>query len=428
MGFVTSIEKISCNTGGWIAYTRVGSSVSSVCRPPVRGRRRAGWMGREPRRTDVMEEEDAKCPQCGAGLSADQSEGLCVACAVRSALDDASGPTQVGGVEAVPIDEQKFGPYQPIRLLGEGGFGQVFLALQTEPFRRHVALKVLKPGMGGRDVVARFELERQALARMDHPGICKIYDAGETGDGRPYFVMEVCEGPSITKYCRGKNLPLREMIPLYRQVCDAVHHAHQRGVIHRDLKPSNILVTEKGGKRQATVIDFGIAKALEPLLASDTMLTQSFQILGTPSYMSPEQAETGGHDADVRSDVYALGAVFYELLTGSPPVKPEDIRKAGIAAGLRLISEGDTPPPSARLADLKQNTDDFGGLHEPARRVRGDLDWIAMKALAKSRERRYQSADDLGEDLGGSSGVSRSPPVRRESATGLANTCAAIRR
>ena len=308
------------------------------------------------------------------------------------------------------------GPYRIVQVLGEGGFGMVYEALQEEPIRRRVALKVLKAGMDSRAVLSRFEAERQALALMDHPNIAKIIDAGQTERGRPYFVMERVQGVVITDYCEDNRLPLAERIGLFIDVCHAVQHAHQKGVIHRDLKPSNVLVSLVDGSPVPKIIDFGIAKALSAPLTSQTVFTMQGQLIGTPEYMSPEQAEVTGLDVDTRADVYSLGVLLYELLTGTLPFDKDKFREAGIAGIQRLIRESEPPKPSTRLSTLKDEpraadspldhpasppkTPTRGlDLDALARQLRGELDWIVLKCLEKDRTRRYPSVVGLGEDL-----------------------------
>jgi serine/threonine protein kinase/WD40 repeat protein len=326
------------------------------------------------------------------------------------------------------------GRYKLLERIGEGGFGVVFMAEQTEPVNRKVALKIIKAGMDTREVIARFEAERQALALMDHPNIAKILDAGVTGDseskienrkskihlGRPYFVMELVRGMPITGYCDQKNLPTAERLQLFMLVCHAVQHAHQKGIIHRDLKPTNILVTEIDGKPVPKVIDFGVAKALGQRLTEKTLFTAFHQMVGTPAYMSPEQAELSGVDVDTRSDIYSLGVLLYELLTGVTPFDAETLRKAALDEIRRMIRETEPPKPSTRLRQQLVSADArrlhsksaignrqsaIEGSHrllqikETIRLVHGDLDWIVMKALEKDRSRRYETAGSLVEDL-----------------------------
>ncbi|MEZ6234730.1 MAG: serine/threonine-protein kinase [Phycisphaerales bacterium] len=308
-----------------------------------------------------------------------------------------------GATETLPM---WVGPYKAVRRLGEGGFGLVYLAEQSEPIRRQVALKLIRPGMGSPQVVERFMAERQALALMDHPGVAKVFDAGATDDGRPYFAMEYVEGPSITTFARDLNLDDR--IALLVKVCDAVHHAHQKGVIHRDLKPTNILVELEDGVARPKVIDFGIAKALAEPLTGQTLNTLSGQLVGTPEYMSPEQAGSAS-DVDIRGDVYSLGVVLYELLTGMLPFDSARLRSTALADIQRIIREEEPPRPSDRLqkaADQQASGATTTGLErlglEPrdaARRIRGELDWIVGRAMEKDRERRYASAHDLAADL-----------------------------
>jgi serine/threonine protein kinase/tetratricopeptide (TPR) repeat protein len=297
------------------------------------------------------------------------------------------------------------GPYKLLEQIGEGGFGVVFLAEQTQPVRRQVALKVLKPGMDTRQVVARFEAERQALALMDHPNIAKIHDGGETASGRPYFVMELVKGVPITAFCDEAGLPVRERLALFVHVCRAVQHAHQKGIIHRDLKPTNVLVTHHDAAAVPKVIDFGIAKATAGPLTERTLFTQSTQLIGTPLYMSPEQAELNGLDMDTRSDVYSLGVLLYELLTGTTPFQSEALKKVGLDEIRRIIREEEPPTPSQRLRTLDgQACSTISGKRRADGRrlcqtLRGELDWIVMKALAKDRNGRYESAGALAADV-----------------------------
>jgi serine/threonine protein kinase len=296
------------------------------------------------------------------------------------------------------------GPYTLLEQIGEGGFGFVFLAEQQEPIQRKVALKVLKPGMDTREIVARFEAERQALALMDHPNIARVLDAGTTPDGRPYFVMELVKGVSITEFCDNNRLPTAVRLELFLDVCHALQHAHHKGVIHRDVKPSNVMVTLHDGAPVVKVIDFGIAKALVQKLSKRTLLTVHGQMVGTPAYMSPEQAQTSGLDIDTRSDVYSLGVLLYELLTGTTPLEDERLCEANYAELQRLIREEEAPPPSTRLASLGESAAVLAGRRglDAKRLVRllaGDLDWVVMKALEKDRNRRYDTPGHLADDI-----------------------------
>ncbi len=296
------------------------------------------------------------------------------------------------------------GPYKLLDQLGEGGFGVVFLAEQQQPVRRRVALKVLKPGMDTRQVVARFEAERQALALMDHPHIAKVFDGGETPGGRPYFVMELVQGLPVTEFCDDRRLTVRERLTLFVDVCSAVQHAHQKGVIHRDLKPSNVLVAAHDGKPAVKVIDFGIAKAVGQPLTDKSIHTQAMQLLGTPLYMAPEQAGMCALDVDTRTDIYALGVLLYELLTGATPFDPERFRKAGYEEICRILREEEPPRPSARLSGLGPAAPAVtANRRSDAKRLkgllRGELDWVVMKCLEKDRGRRYESASGLARDV-----------------------------
>src|SRR5258706_195618 len=301
------------------------------------------------------------------------------------------------------------GHYKLFQQIGEGGCGVVFMAEQEEPVRRRVALKIIKPGMDTRSVIARFEAERQALALMDHPNIAKIFDAGATESGRPYFVMELVRGNKITEYCDQHSLTTQQRLKLFAQVCHAVQHAHQKGIIHRDIKPSNILVTEtERGDALPVVIDFGIAKATTNQQLTDKTLFTAFEMLiGTPAYMSPEQADLSGVDVDTRTDIYSLGVLLYELLTGSPPFDGGSMMKAGLDEIRRVIRERDPDRPSLRLITMAAaeltTTAQRRQAAPPAlnRSGRRDLDWIVMKALEKDRRRRYETANGLARDVHG---------------------------
>jgi serine/threonine protein kinase/tetratricopeptide (TPR) repeat protein len=296
------------------------------------------------------------------------------------------------------------GPYKLLEQIGEGGFGVVFLAEQQQPLRRRVALKVLKPGMDSRQVIARFEAERQALALMDHPHIAKVLDAGATDAGRPYFVMELVKGIPITQLCDDHRLTTRQRLELFVHVCQAVQHAHHKGVIHRDLKPSNVLVTLHDGTPVPKVIDFGIAKAVGQPLTDKTLVTGFAQMIGTPLYMSPEQAGLSGLDVDTRSDVYSLGVLLYELLTGTTPFEKERLRQSAYDEVLRIIREEEAPKPSTRVSTLGQAAPTVADQRQVdpkrlSRLLRGELDWIVLKALEKDRTRRYATAQELADDL-----------------------------
>lgn len=297
------------------------------------------------------------------------------------------------------------GSYKLLQQIGEGGCGIVYMAEQEQPIRRRVALKLIKPGMDTRQVIARFEAERQALAMMDHPNIARVLDAGANSEGRPFFVMELVRGIPITEYCDQNNLGARERLELFAKVVQAVQHAHQKGIIHRDLKPSNVLVTLHDGVPVPKVIDFGIAKAIEQKLTDKTLFTQFEQFIGTPAYTSPEQAEMSGLDVDTRSDIYSLGVLLYELLVGITPFDSKDLLRSGLSEMRRMIREDEPDRPSARLSTMEAHvrtaTAQRRAASAPAliHQLKGDLDWIVMKCLEKDRTRRYDAAGALGADI-----------------------------
>jgi eukaryotic-like serine/threonine-protein kinase len=353
------------------------------------------------------------CPDCGRPLAVNTPGGMCPACLLG--LGAPAEASQESGGDAAAIDTAdkqseepeheatRIGRYKLLEIIGEGGFGTVWMAEQEQPVRRQVALKVIKLGMDTRQVVARFEAERQALALMDHPNIARVLDAGATEVGRPYFVMELVRGVPITEFCDARRLNTRERLELFIAVCQAVQHAHQKGVIHRDLKPSNILVTEQDGRAVPKIIDFGVAKAIEEPLTDKTLFTRFHQFLGTPAYMSPEQAGLGGLDIDTRSDIYSLGVLLYELLTGQPPLDPRQLREAGYESILKTIREVEPPKPSTQLRRrLSANRLSDSARAQVANRdaeIDQDLDSIVLKALEKDRARRYESANGLAADL-----------------------------
>ena len=298
----------------------------------------------------------------------------------------------------------QIGRYKLLQQIGEGGFGVVYLAEQQHPVRRKVALKIIKPGMDSRAVVARFEAERQALAMMDHANIARVFDGGTTENGCPFFAMELVKGVPITVYCDDNRLTTRARLGLFVEVCKAVQHAHHKGIIHRDIKPSNVMVTLHDGKPVVKVIDFGVAKALNQQLTEKTLFTAFGQMVGTPQYMSPEQAEMSGLDVDTRSDIYSLGVLLYELLTGTTPLESEQLRAAGYAEMQRLIKETEPPKPSTRLSttgDKLTHIADHRSVSPERlhREIKGDLDWIVMKALDKDRGRRYETAASFETDI-----------------------------
>jgi serine/threonine protein kinase len=320
---------------------------------------------------------------------------------VPASAAPAGPPTEPGVIERPGTI---IGPYKLLEQIGEGGFGVVFMAEQQQPLRRKVAFKVVKPGMDSKQVIARFEAERQALALMDHPNIARVLDAGTTDTGRPYFVMELVKGIPITQFCDNNRLTTQERLKLFVQVCQAVQHAHQKGIIHRDLKPSNVLVTLHDGTPVTKVIDFGIAKALGQQLTDKTLFTGFAQMVGTPLYMSPEQAGLSGLDVDTRSDLYSLGVLLYELLTGTTPFDKERLQRSAYEEMLRIIREEEPPKPSTRITTQGQAAETVSTQRQSdpkrlSRMLAGELDWIVMKTLEKDRNRRYESASALAADV-----------------------------
>lgn len=320
-------------------------------------------------------------------------------------MTDSDSPT-VSAVSPSGDDFEPYsiGPYKLLERIGEGGMGEVFLAQQEEPVRRRVALKLIKPGMDTREVIARFEAERQALALMNHSNIARVYDAGTTERGRPYFVMEYIPGLSVDDYCDQERLSTVERLDLFKQICAGVQHAHQKGVLHRDIKPSNIIVTSRDGAPVPKIIDFGVAKALDHRLTEKTLFTKQGQLIGTPAYMSPEQAEFRGLEVDTRSDVYSLGVLLYELLVGEPPFDLGEVKRAALDEVVRKIKETEPHKPSTKLSThsgdskvvaLNRRTNPSTLI----RQVRGDLDWITMKAMEKEIGRRYASVSELSSDV-----------------------------
>jgi serine/threonine protein kinase/tetratricopeptide (TPR) repeat protein len=376
-------------------------------------------MGEEGRRrlADLVAEalehaaadRDAFIDRACAGDDAMASEARSLIAAASQAGGFLEQPTKAEfrrGESTAAIGEGPgavIGNYKLLQQIGEGGFGVVFLAEQREPVRRQVALKIIKLGMDTRAVVARFEAERQALAMMDHPNIARVLDAGATESGRPYFVMDLVQGDPIVQHCDRHGLDTRERLELFCQVCRAVQHAHTKGVIHRDIKPGNVLVATVDGRAVPKVIDFGIAKATEGRLTEKTFFTEFRQMIGTPAYMSPEQAGGSG-DIDTRTDVYSLGVLLYELLTGVTPFDPQELRSAAWGEMQRIIREEDPPKPSTRLSTMRDGLPSVAAQRhtEPSQltaMVRGDLDWIVMRCLEKDRGRRYQSAGSLVDEI-----------------------------
>ena len=343
-----------------------------------------------------------RCPHCGCELPANAPEALCPRCLLQAGLgNDAERTAQTPAIEGPGTH---IGRYELLELVGEGGMGMVYLAEQKEPVRRKVALKIVKLGMDTMHVIARLQAEQQTLAMLDHPNIARVFDAGTTDSGRPYFVMEYVEGVPITKYCDRQKLSIEERLRLFLQVCAAIQHAHQKGVLHRDIKPSNILVSANDHAALPKIIDFGIAKAVHQPLTEQTSITEQGQLLGTPEYMSPEQADMAYGDIDIRSDVYSLGVVLYELLAGAPPFEAETLRQRGVEHIRQIIRNEEPKTPSARLTTLGEQAKEVALMRRTqlltlARRLKKELEWIPLKAMRKEREQRYQSVSELAQDV-----------------------------
>jgi serine/threonine protein kinase/WD40 repeat protein len=353
------------------------------------------------------------CPHCGAGLPEEvAADAACPVCLFKLAFEPASAPggpsedawTGVPPWKDVGAHPLRIGPYRILTVLGQGGMGVVYLAEQEHPIRRKVALKVVKVGMDTREVVARFDTERQALALMSHPNIARVLDAGTSDEGRPYFVMEYVPGIPITDYCDRNRLSTRERLALFITVCQAVQHAHQKGIIHRDLKPSNVLVAIEDGRPVPKVIDFGIAKATHQRLTEQAVFTRHGVLIGTPEYMSPEQAEPGRLEVDTTTDIYSLGVMLYELLVGVLPFDADTLRKAAYAELVRIIQNEGPARPSLRVTGLGAHALDMAKRRDTdvpslRKQLRGDLDWIVLRALEKDRTRRYASASEFAADI-----------------------------
>ena len=387
---------------GWAAVSALFDELQQVPEPG-----RSAWL--DALRAHNPDQHASLLRLLAADAAAEESEFLGSPALVRAIEQDDAVTGEGSGVsraaEAPPDGLSAIGPYRLSRLIGEGGMGEVWLAEQSTPVRRRVALKLIKAGMDTRQVIARFEAERQALAVLDHPTIAKVFDAGETPTGRPYFVMEYVPGEPINTYCDRQRLTTAERIALFLQVCEGVQHAHQKGIIHRDLKPTNILVETREDRALPRIIDFGVAKATAQRLTEKTIVTELGAMIGTPEYMSPEQVEVSGIDVDTRTDVYSLGVILYELLVGALPFDSRMLRSAAFDEVRRVIREVDplrpseraTSPGPATLESAKNRRTEPGRL---AGLLRGDLDWITMKALEKDRTRRYGSPSELAADLG----------------------------
>ncbi len=372
------------------------------CRPPIEKKLFAAVLEKPTRAERAAYLEGA----CGADHALQERiEALLAAHCASDGVLDAPPPSLT--TAPPPVREKPgtvIGRYKLLQAIGEGGFGVVYMAEQKEPVRRKVALKIIKLGMDSKEVIARFEAERQALALMDHPNIARVFDAGTTDTGRPYFVMELVKGVPIVEFCDKNQLPARQRLEIFTAVCQAVQHAHQKGIIHRDIKPSNVLVTLHDGKPVPKVIDFGVAKAMNQELTEKTLFTTFGHMIGTPQYMSPEQAEMSGLDVDTRSDVYSLGVLLYELLTGTTPLEAKKLRDAGYAEMQRIIREEESPLPSVRVSTLGERLsvvakDRHCDPKQLSQLLRGELDWIVMKTLEKDRTRRYETASSLARDV-----------------------------
>jgi serine/threonine protein kinase/tetratricopeptide (TPR) repeat protein len=351
--------------------------------------------------------DERLCRTCGSELPSNSPDrDICPKCVINLAIEaqETHASDRPGATTAAETAPEQIGPYRILEPLGEGGMGIVYLAEQREPVRRRVALKLIKPGMDSKQVLARFESERQALAIMNHRSVAKVFDAGVSENGRPYFVMEYVQGVPITLHCDAHRYSLRDRLELFVQTCEAIQHAHQKGIIHRDIKPSNVLVSMEDGHPVAKVIDFGVAKAIDQRLTERTLFTQHGTLIGTPEYMSPEQAGTSHFAVDTRTDIYSLGVLLYELLVGALPFDSDSLRNAAALEMLRIIREDDPPRPATRISSLGDGVEEIARrrLTDPrslARKLKGELDWITMRTLEKDPSRRYSSASELASDI-----------------------------
>ncbi len=347
--------------------------------------------------------KDNRCPKCHSELLSDSPGGLCPACLMK--IVQKPDPFFTADNPLLPEGPgTKIGNYELLKQIGEGGMGLVYLAQQKQPVKRQVALKIIKPGMDSKEVIARFDAERQALALLEHPNIAHVFDAGTTETGRPYFIMEFVRGMSITRYCDDRKLSIEQRLQLFKQVCEGLHYAHQKGIIHRDIKPSNILVSVHGDRAVPKIIDFGIAKAAASALTEKTVFTLQGQLLGTPEYMSPEQVDFATQDIDTRSDIYSLGVLLYELLTGVLPFDKKSFCGIGFAEIQRTIREQEPATPSTRFSNLGKEAKLIATHRQTqvlplARCLYRELEWIPMKAMRKDRVRRYRSASEFADDI-----------------------------
>ncbi|MCI0541854.1 MAG: protein kinase [Verrucomicrobiales bacterium] len=387
------------------SFTDRAAYIEGACSDdPALADRMMAWLQSEPGKSTIPNTRDQPVPSDDSPVGTGKSASAGRPSRVFREADPVSlrEPLPVADEASAPNRPGVIGRYKLLQKIGEGGFGSVFLAEQTEPVERRVALKVIKPGMDTRQVIIRFEAERQTLALMDHPNIAKVLDAGATENGRPYFVMELVRGVPITRYCDQNHLSVGQRLKLFVQVCQAIQHAHQKGVIHRDIKPSNILVADRDGILVPKVIDFGIAKATQQALTEQTVLTQLHQFMGTPAYISPEQAAMTSLDIDTRTDIYSLGVLLYELLVGKTPFDSKELVRSGLDEMRRIIREQEPTRPSTKLKETQPaaaSRSIKSEIRNPKSEIDKDLDWVVMKCLEKDRTRRYETVNSLALDI-----------------------------